>query len=280
VAGPTIWGHAAVTVHGRLLAYRRGGAGPSNLLYLHDAGADTLASTAFEDLAADHDVVLLDLPGYGRSGPPEGLAGIAAITDALAGLLDALGWNDAIVAGTSLGAWFALELAIAHRARVAGLVVSGSAGLHTPEDYLFALFAGGQAAAGTQQLIEGALVARLPAGERDVGDQPPAVAAAVVGPFVQNLAAAAAMSWHPYTENPRLLGRLPAVDCPSVVLWGEHDALIPLRHGRLIAAAIPSARLQVVAGGGHLLALEHPDLFAAAVREVGSPTILGSQHGP
>lgn len=263
-----------LVVAGRALGLRRSGQGPGRLLYLHDAGADTLASPAFDGLSTDHEVVLLDLPGYGRSAPPEGLAGPAAVAEILTGLLDALGWPRGVVAGTSLGAWFALELALAAPERVEGLVLSGAAGLHTPEDYLFALFAEGRAAAGTQELIADALVHRLPEADQDISGLPPAVAAAVIGPFVQNLAAAAAMSWHPYTVNPRLLGRLSRVSCPTIVLWGEHDALIPLRHGRLLAAGIPGARLSVTPAGGHLLALEQPELFAAAVRGLEGGSML------
>jgi pimeloyl-ACP methyl ester carboxylesterase len=269
-----------VQVQGRVLGLHRAGRGPGRLLYLHDAGADTLASPAFDELSTDHAVVLLDLPGYGRSAPPEGLTGPAAMAEVLAGLLDTLGWEHGVVAGTSLGAWFALELALAAPERVEGLVLSGAAGLHTPEDYLFALFAGGRAAAGTQELIKDALTRRLPEADQDVSGLEPRVAAAVVGPFVQNLAAAAAMSWHPYTVNPRLLGRLPEVSCPTVVLWGEHDALIPLRHGRLLAAGIPGADLQIVPAAGHLLALEHPEVFAAAVRSVRDGSMLSDQPCP
>lgn len=272
--------HDTVEVDGRVLGLRRAGRGPGRLLYLHDAGADTLTSPAFADLGADHDVVLLDLPGYGRSAPPEGLTGPAAMAEVLAGLLEVLGWERGVVAGTSLGAWFALELALAAPEQVEGLVLSGAAGLHTPEDYLFALFAEGRAAAGTQELIKDALTRRLPEADQDVSGLPPRVAAAVIGPFVQNLAAAAAMSWHPYTANPRLLGRLSKVSCPTVVLWGEHDALIPLRHGRLLADGIPGADLRIVPAAGHLLALEHPELFAATVRGVKGRSMLSGQPCP
>jgi pimeloyl-ACP methyl ester carboxylesterase len=268
--GAVNWRERVATVCGRRLAYRRGGNGP-RLLYLHDAGADTLASTGFDDLAGDHDVVLLRLPGYAPSDAPEGLRSAGDVARVLVAFLDQVGWGDpCVVAGTSLGGWFAAELAIVAPDRVAGLLLCDAAGLHVPEDYLFSLFAGGRAAASTQQLIEESVVTRLQDLDRDLEELPRAVAAAVVGPFVQDLAAAAAMSWHPYLVNPRMVVRARSITAPTVVLWGGRDALIPVSHGRAFAAAIPRARLQIVPDAGHLIALDRPDEFAAAVRSLTS----------
>jgi pimeloyl-ACP methyl ester carboxylesterase len=260
-----MWEEHAAEVAGRRLAWRRGGSGPP-LLHLHDAGADTLDSPALADLAGDHDVVVLDLPGYGRSGPPTDLPDAAAVADVLAALLDHLGWPAAGVLGTSLGGWFALELALAHPSRVAALVVCDAAGLHLPSDYLFALFAEGRAAERTEELIRRSLLRHLPPDEREPDAMAPALAAATMAPFVQTLAAAALTSWSPGTANPALLGRLGGITCPTVILWGEHDALIPLAHGRLLSEAIPGAVLVVITDGGHLPPLERPEVVAAAVR--------------
>lgn len=252
--------------NGRRVAWRRAGSGPP-LLYLHDAGADTVEAPALATLATDHDVVILDLPGYGDSDPPKEHTTPSDIADLLAEVLDALGWPQATVVGTSLGGWFALELAITHPERVAALVVCDAAGLQVPEDYLLALFVDGRAAAGTEHLIEQGLIGRLAREDRDVRSQPPAVARAIIGPFAQTLAAAAACSWHWATANPRLLGRLRHVTCPVTVLWGEHDALIPLAHGQALVAHLPDAELVVLADTGHLVPLERPDAFTASVRE-------------
>lgn len=261
------WQHATLPACSGVVAYRRAGAG-TRVLYLHDAGADTLASPAFDDLARDHDVVVLDLPGYGGSTPPGALDSPARIAQILTECLDGLDWPDAVVAGTSLGGWFAMELAIACPGRVAGLVLVDAAGLHTPESYLFALFCQGRAAASAERLIAEAIWERLPPQEGAVEDAD--VGAAVWGPWVQELAAAAWCSWHPYTENPRLLALLPRIGCPTQILWGARDALIPLRHGRLLAEHIAGAELQVLPDVGHLPPLDAPEAFAAAVRRVSS----------
>jgi len=63
---------------------------------------------------------------------------------------------------------------------------------------------------------------------------------------------AAAVGW---TSLP-WLGRLRA---PTLVLTGGADRIVPPVNGRILAARIPGARLEVVAGAGHLLLMEHAE---------------------
>lgn len=51
------------------------------------------------------------------------------------------------------------------------------------------------------------------------------------------------------------LGR---IGCPTLVLCGEADQLTPAEHSRMIATAIPGARLELIARCGHMLTMEQP----------------------
>lgn len=246
------WRREEMVLGGRRLAWRRAGPAPtpgragSTLVYLHDAGADTLASPAFADLASDHDVLLVDLPGYGRSDPPVGLGSAAELGRVIGDLVGALGVAPVTLAGTSLGGWFAAEMAVAAPEHVRALLLADAAGLQVPQDYLFALYV-------------------HTGGARPVAS-------------ITDVAAAAAVSWDPHCANPILVGRLRRIACPTLVLWGEFDSLIPLAHGRAFAAAIPGARLSVRRGAGHLVALDEPGAFAAAVRSLGPRNGRGKDH--
>lgn len=259
---------------GRSLAWQRAGAG-SPVLYLHDAGAETVGAPALDDLAGDHEVVVPWLPGYGPSELPAPGATPASMGAMVAAVMDQLGWPAATVAGTSLGGWFALETALHAPERVSALVLCDPAGLHVPEDYVMRLFVEGHAADDAPQLVAAA-AAPLPAEERDVSRFPPALAAAILGPFVQSVAAAVGCGWHPALANPRLLGRLPQVRCPVTIVWGDRDSLIPLAHGQAMADALPQATLEVWEGVGHLPPLDAPRDVAAAVREAVS---IGAVNG-
>ena len=50
------------------------------------------------------------------------------------------------------------------------------------------------------------------------------------------------------------LTRFPAITCPIMLLQGTADTLVPVAHGQALAAANPSARLELVPGVGHELA--------------------------
>ena len=59
--------------------------------------------------------------------------------------------------------------------------------------------------------------------------------------------------------DPSLLGRLPAVAAPVLVVWGAADRMIPVEQGHAYAAAIPGAQFRLISDAGHLPQLETPD---------------------
>jgi pimeloyl-ACP methyl ester carboxylesterase len=95
------------------LAYTRSGAG-APLVLLHGIGSSRRAwDPVVPALAGHFDVIAIDLPGFGDSGPlpARAEAGPAALAAVVAGFLDDLGITAPHVAGNSLGGWVALELA-------------------------------------------------------------------------------------------------------------------------------------------------------------------------
>ncbi len=63
--------------------------------------------------------------------------------------------------------------------------------------------------------------------------------------FLRAREATARVGWNPYLHNPKLPQHLRRVQCPTLVLWGRDDKLIPLAHGEYYAEHIPGARLEV-----------------------------------
>jgi pimeloyl-ACP methyl ester carboxylesterase len=111
------------------LHVERAGSGPPYLL-LHGLGGEACVwEPVMERLADRHEVLAVDLPGFGRS-PALGdgeRPTAAALARAIARGLDDLGVREPVrVAGNSLGGWVALELALLGRARsVAGICPAG-----------------------------------------------------------------------------------------------------------------------------------------------------------
>ncbi len=86
-----------------------------------------------------------------------------------------------------------------------------------------------------------------------------------------NQATLAVFAGEPYGYDPTLLGRLPGIRVPTLLLWGVSDRVVTPEYGRAYAAAIPGARFETVAAAGHLPWVEQPaetfrvlDAFVAA----------------
>lgn len=61
--------------------------------------------------------------------------------------------------------------------------------------------------------------------------------------------------------------RLVEVRCPTLVLWGEDDAWIPIQRGQDLSTRIPSARFRSIAHAGHLVQEDAPEAIVAALLE-------------
>ena len=66
---------------------------------------------------------------------------------------------------------------------------------------------------------------------------------------------------------------LARINCPTAVIWGEHDGLFPLATGERIAAALPHGELTVIRGAAHGVHWELPNRMNAAIEafRVGHP---------
>ncbi|MFG1640946.1 alpha/beta fold hydrolase [Amycolatopsis sp. NPDC049252] len=248
-------------VRGTRLHYEDAGHGPA-LLLLHGWGTSGLVwQSCLPDLVRDHRVVTLDWRGCGRSDHPLEGNTIDGLTADVAAVIEALDLEKPVVVGSSFGAVFATELALARPGLVGGVVaVDGPA--YWP------------AAA----MLEKVLDLR----ERMLDDRigtlaewvpnwfAPGVSPALVDWTVRQLADSSVYSDDLFTEvtkyDPR--PRLPELTVPITYLHGELDTEIPLEVPRSCAAATPGARVHVLAGCGHIPHQENPRAFTAALRTV------------
>ncbi len=68
-------------------------------------------------------------------------------------------------------------------------------------------------------------------------------------------------------SRPDYLAGLPDISCPALVLTGCEDVITPQDYAREMADRIPHARLELIAGCGHLATLEVPEEVNAALRQ-------------
>lgn len=267
----------ALRIHGHDVACALAGDGAALLLVHGMAGSAETWRHVVEPLARDFRVVAPDLPGHGASDDPAGDYSLGAMASVLRDVLDELGVASATVVGQSLGGGVAMQFGYQFPERLDRLVLIGSGGLGREVSTLLRILA----APGAEYLLP--LV--TPWFARDIGDR----VFDWLGRFGIHAPAAEEM-WTAYAglteaENRRAFARtlravvdpggqsVSALDrlhvagaVPTLIVWGEHDTIIPVHHARRAHEAIAGSRLEIVEGCNHFPHVERPDRVVAALR--------------
>jgi pimeloyl-ACP methyl ester carboxylesterase len=210
-------------------------------------------------LAERRTVIVPSLPGF--PGGDRGHTVLDSHLDwalAVRDLIDKAGLAGADLVGSSVGGSFAAEVAAIWPEKVGRLALIAPFGLYD---------AGDPAADPWAQRPDelAALLTAQPEVYKALNEMPPG-ADPVQWPIERTRAAeAAARVFWPLGDT-RLARRLPLIRAPTLVLWGEHDRLMPQSYANAIAGAIAGGtEVRIVPGAGHLAELDQPDAVAAAV---------------
>jgi 2-succinyl-6-hydroxy-2,4-cyclohexadiene-1-carboxylate synthase len=211
------------------------------------------------DLAADHELVLLDAPGHGASAliaadlPTGGRAMVAA-------------GGPATYLGYSMGARFCLHAALASPALVERLVlISGTAGIDDAAERAERRQRDERLAdhlvdVGVERFVDEWLAQPMFAGLSPVNAHRRARLANTVDGLASSLRLAGTGTQEP------LWDRLGVLRMPVLVVAGADDAAFAERGRRLAASIGPNAELAVIDGAGHTVHLEQPERFLGTLR--------------
>lgn len=251
---------STVTVRGHTVRLLTAGSGDP-VLYLHGTGDLGIWTPALSDLAGSFRVLRPDLPGFNHSQPRADVRSVHDLAYRTWDLIDALGLDSVRVIGSSLGGWLAADLATVEPARVSHLVLIGAAGLRPPAGFGVDVFvlSPAEMAAKTYHAAQARERALATAAERESDPQQQALQ-------LRNRAATARLAWNPYFHDPGLADRLHRVRARTLIIWGEQDQLMPPECGRQYEQLIPGARLEVLAGCGHLPQSERTAEFCDLTR--------------
>ncbi|MGW5526612.1 alpha/beta fold hydrolase [Streptomyces xanthochromogenes] len=258
------------------VTYRREGSGEP-LLLLHGIGHHHQAwDPVFDLLAADRDVIAIDLPGFGASPAlPDGVSyGLATVVPVLGALCDALDVDRPHVAGNSLGGLLALELG--REKLVRSVTALSPAGFWTPSErqYAFAMLRTMRRAAAALPLPVIERMSRTAAGRtaltstiyaRPARRSPAAVVAETLAlrnapGFEQTLLAG---------QGVRFTDDVPGL--PVTVAWGGKDRLLLRRQGVRAKLTVPGARLVRLPGCGHVPMNDDPALVTRVILDGSRP---------
>jgi pimeloyl-ACP methyl ester carboxylesterase len=213
-------------------------------------------------------VVALDLPGFGVSPMPNETITIDYYARVVTELCDRLGLAPAVLVGNSMGGYVAAEVAIDAPETVERLMLVSAAGVSQSDlsvdqvlrvGKLFALATRASTAQRRRQMARPALrhwilslIARHPSRLRpDIAFEGLVRGANKPG-FVDALSACIDYDFR---------NRLPEIGCPTLVVWGHDDAIIPMRDADTYVELIPGARKLILEDTGHIPMVERPVTF-------------------
>jgi len=248
-----------IDLRGRPVSLRHAGSGPP-LVYLHSTLGESSRWLPFHQAWAKHFTVYSPLhPGFGKSGGFDDISSIEDMAFHYVELFDALGLEQVCLGGVSLGGWIAAEFAVRWPERVKCLFLSGTPGLWVEQEPLPDLFRLMGDPDKIRKLLfhdpDGYMAEMLMGGPPDEER--------MLGVY-QALTVLARLMWErPY--DPRLPARLHRARCPTLLLWGDDDRLVPPSYAEAYRKCLPQAELKLIPQCGHLAMFEKEAEFVAEI---------------
>lgn len=277
----TVVSTRTITLHGHEMTYRVAGTGGPIVLLLHGIAASSVTwEQVLPGLARHATVIAPDLLGHGESAKPRGADySLGAYASGLRDLLVALGHERATLVGHSLGGGIALQMAYQYPERCERLALVGAGGFGRGVHALL------RAAAlpGAEWVLPLLCTERVCGAVNALGR--------TLGRVGLRAGVDAAEMWACYTSLAESSARQAflltlrsvidaggqrvsaadrlylAAHVPTLLVWGERDAIIPAAHANSAHDLLPGSRLEVFPGAGHFPHVQQPDRFVAVLAD-------------
>lgn len=201
-------------------------------------------------LARHHTVYAVDLPGFGRSPRPPWLRTVTQLATLTGRVIEALDITNCTLVGLGFGGWVAADLATQGCERISELVLISPWGVKPSNgeiaDYVLFDLAEWAARGFHNHEIYVALCGEAPSMD-------------LLRSWDTARESVTAVAWKPIGHNRQLPHMLHLVTLPTLVVWGEEDAIVPPGCARDWAAALPAATIVTIPEAGHQVDLEAPD---------------------
>ncbi len=241
------------TIQGTRMYYQSQGEGLP-LIFIHGSMSSHLAWGYQRPLSEDYRTVMLDLPGHGRSDPPEAEISVKLYTEYVAEFIKKLDLVKGIPVGHSLGGAITLQLALDFPGLLTALVLVGTGAklgvlpailesLKTRFEESVDLAVGqlGFAAGANPDLIEQSKQECLRCGQD--------------------------IAYADFTacNNFDVRDRLAEIYLQTLIIVGKEDQLTPVKWSQYLRDKIPKSKLMVVEKAGHMVMIEQPDIVNSRI---------------
>ena len=225
---------------------REWGSGSEAVLLLHGlSGSSRWWLRNVQALAGEFRVIVPDLIGFGRTRAVGAMPGPAQIAELLRDALRGMGLATTHLVGHSMGGLIATHLAAHAPDRIGRLVLVDPAGvpfrIEPRELVRFTQEAIAPAAWGDLRFVPTIVRDAIRAGPRSIA-----------GALIQLL-----------RDDVRPV--LASVSVPTLIVWGEHDSIFPVRLAESFRSAIPDARVVVIPNAAHNPMIDQPEVFNRVV---------------
>lgn len=232
------------------------------LLVLHDELGYPGWLTWNARLAEDRRLIIPLAPGFGRSPGLDWLSSVRDLACFYGRLLRDLGLDRVDVLGFSFGGWVAAEMAVNSPGQFARMMLVAPMGIRPLEGEILDLFlrsAPEYLSAGIYQRASCAEYLKL------YGNQP---TQPQIEQWEEARAQVARLAWSPYMHDPSLPSLIRGIrSLPTLLVWGERDAIIPASTARRYRESLPDAQIAVLQECGHRPELERTQDFVSIVRK-------------
>lgn len=246
------------TSKGAIGVVERGSGDATPIIFLHGVGSDkSVWAPQLAHFGEVRRAVAFDYPGYGESEPwPDATRDDFAA--AILAAMDALSIASAHVCGLSLGGVIAIAIGAAAQSRCASLILADSFAIHPDGQAIFDRSEAASRTIGMRALAEaraGALLgkAATPAMHAEIIETMSRIdpAGYLIGARAVWLA--------------DQVDRAQAIRVPTLVLVGDEDGITPPALSQQLTDLIPGARMELIAGAGHLANLEQEPAFNSVI---------------
>jgi len=217
------------------------------VLFIHGSGGNaSLWRKMVNELANEYESLAISLPGHGES-QGEGMKSISAYREFLIEFFDALGLEQVVLVGHSMGGGIILDFALRYPEKLRGIILIGTGvrlrvlpealevlrkmadGLMEPkfEPWAFA---------------ENASPEVLAEGEREWAKTPPQVR------YNDMIAC----------DKFDFMGEIEKIHLPALIVCGRQDRLTPVKYSEFMNNRIAGSKMEIIEGAGHMLMLEAP----------------------
>ena len=245
---------------------RRGSGRP--ILIVHGTNPVSPRAPFLAPLAEHGTIVAPSHPGFGAAPMPEEFETMYDLVNLYQDVIDDLPSDDVTVIGLGFGGWIAAEVAVTRPSKLRRLILADPVGIKLggrEERDIVHFFNTHPDELNRRAWHD---PANIPEGCYGLGWQATIderMSDAEMVSLARNWDSLCLYAWTPHMYNPRLKAWLRRINVPTLVLWGESDAIATPAYGRAYAALIPGACFETIAAAGHHPELEQPAAFVDRV---------------